>query len=141
MADTKGRARVTLEDLPVIEADKIQMRQLFQNLISNALKFHGEEPSAIKIYGKPVESTNRENKSWQIFVGDNGIGFEEENAERIFALFQRLHGRSAYVGTGMGLAICRRIVERHGGTITAHGNPGKGATFIITLPAHRQDLA
>ncbi len=135
----KNGATVALEDLPTIEADPNQMRRLFQNIISNALKFHGKEPSVIKIYSKPAESTNRKPERWQIFVEDNGIGFDEENAERIFALFQRLHGRSAYEGTGMGLAICKRIVERHRGTITAHGSPGKGATFAVTLPAWQQN--
>ncbi len=135
----KNKAEVTVEDLPSIEADPTQMRRLFQNLISNALKFHGNERSVVKIYAKPAAANAEEgNKSRRIFVEDNGIGFEEEDAERIFALFERLHGRSAYEGTGMGLAICKRIVERHGGAIEAHGQPGKGATFVVTLPAIRQ---
>ncbi len=75
-----------------------------------------------------------EGKAYQVFVEDNGIGFDEQYLGRIFALFQRLHGRSAYEGTGMGLAICRKIVERHKGCITARSSPGDGATFIITLP-------
>jgi len=135
----RAGATVTIEDLPVIEADRNQMRQLFQNLISNALKFHGEEPSVIKIYSRPATNAKAKGEYRQISVEDNGIGFAEDHAERIFALFQRLHGRSAYEGTGMGLAICRRIVERHGGTITAHGSSGKGATFVITLPVQQQN--
>ena len=137
----KNGATVTVEDLPIIEADPHQMRQLFQNLISNALRFHGEEPSAIKIYSQPAESTNQGPERWQIYVEDNGIGFDQEYAERIFSLFTRLHGKSAYEGTGMGLAICRRIVEHHTGTISAHGSPGKGATFAITLPTRQQNPA
>jgi PAS domain S-box-containing protein len=134
----KSGATVAAENLPTIEADPYQMRQLFQNLISNALKFRGEEPSVVKIYSRPSESRNQDAERRQIFVEDNGIGFDQEYAGRIFSLFQRLHGRSTYEGSGMGLAICRRIVEHHGGTITAHASPGKGATFVITLPARRQ---
>jgi PAS domain S-box-containing protein len=129
----KNGAKVTVEDLPTVEADPNQMRQLFQNLISNAMKFRGEKPILIKIYGRPEPAAKGKGERWQIFVEDNGIGFDQGHAERIFALFQRLHGRSAYEGTGMGLAICRRIAEHHGGAITAHGSPGKGATFAVTL--------
>jgi len=135
----KNGAAVTVEDLPAVEADPNQMRQLFQNLISNALKFRGEKPCLINIHSRPAEGAKREAGHWEIFVEDNGIGFDQKNAERIFALFQRLHGRSAYEGTGMGLAICRRIVEHHQGTITALGSPGKGATFVITLPARQKN--
>lgn len=135
------RAAVVREDLPAIEADSDQMHQLFQNLLSNALKFRGKEPPYIRIYARPDQSSKDSGQRWQIFIEDNGIGFEEQYAERIFALFERLHGRSEYEGSGMGLAICRRIAERHGGTITAHALPGKGATFIVTLPARQQDSA
>lgn len=131
----KAGARLVIEDLPAIEADESQMRQLFQNLISNSLKFRGDEPCLIKVYGKPAAVMKGNGRILQIFVEDNGIGFDQEYAERIFSLFQRLHGRTAYEGTGMGLAICRRIVERHRGTIRAEGCPGKGATFVISLPA------
>lgn len=115
--------------LPSIEADSNQMRRLFQNLVINAIKFHGEEKPSIKIYTVLDESG-----SHRIFVEDNGIGFDEQYAERIFILFQRLHGRSTHDGTGMGLAICRKIVELHHGSITARSKPGQGSTFIITLP-------
>ena len=135
----ESAARIEVGDLPTIEADPIQMRQLFQNIIINSLRFHGEENPVVKIYAKPGsvcrEGDDRpEGKVYQIFVEDNGIGFDEKYLDRIFTLFQRLHSRSAYEGTGMGLAICRRIVERHKGRITARSTQGDGATFIVTLP-------
>jgi light-regulated signal transduction histidine kinase (bacteriophytochrome) len=136
---TNGTVRVG--QLPTILGSPFQMRQLFQNLIANALKFHpdGVAPDvqvAAVAHGdlrRPKGRADRE-PVWQISVRDNGIGFEEKHAERIFAPFQRLHGRQAYEGTGMGLAICRRIAAQHGGTITAHSTPGAGAAFVITLP-------
>jgi light-regulated signal transduction histidine kinase (bacteriophytochrome) len=120
-------------DLPVISADPTQMRQLFQNLIGNALKFHkpGEKPMV------QVRSVSKTDSGCQIVVEDSGIGFDEQYRKRIFAPFQRLHGRSEYEGTGMGLAICKKIVERHGGSITARSKPGQGSTFVITLPVKR----
>ena len=123
-------ARVEVGDLPAVRADRVQMVQLFQNLIGNALKFHrdGEAPH-VKIFARQIG-----NKFYEIHVEDNGIGFEEEYAEKIFVPFQRLHGRSSYEGMGIGLAICKKIVERHGGSITAKSTPGKGATFIVSLP-------
>ncbi|MGB7442018.1 MAG: PAS domain-containing protein, partial [Coleofasciculaceae cyanobacterium] len=135
--------QIEVEELPTIEADPVQMRQLLQNLIANALKFgRDEEPPVIKIYsrllqeqaGQVIEGVNNNAELCQIFVADNGIGFEEKYLDRIFKAFQRLHGRSQYQGTGMGLAICRKIAERHGGSITAESRPGEGATFIVTLP-------
>lgn len=130
----KSGAQVSLEELPTLEADPGQMRRLFQNLIANALKFHGKQPSFIKISSRPLSGDDDESECRRIVVEDNGIGFEEIYAERIFSLFERLHGMSVYEGTGMGLAICRRIVERHGGSITAKSAPGKGSVFTITLP-------
>ncbi|MEW5802462.1 MAG: MEDS domain-containing protein [bacterium] len=127
--ETGGRVRI--EDLADLEADPNQMRQLFQNLICNALKFHGREKPLIRIYGQK----NHSSAQYRIFIQDNGIGFDEKYLDRLFIPFQRLHGRSSgYEGTGMGLAICRKIVERHGGTITARSTQGKGSTFMITLP-------
>jgi PAS domain S-box-containing protein len=122
-------ATVELSDLPVTQADPSQMTQLFQNLISNAVKFHRpEEPPSVRIY-------SRAEVGWcEIYVEDNGIGFDERHSERIFTPFERLHGRGKYDGVGMGLAICRKIAERHGGHITARSTPGKGSTFIVTLP-------
>lgn len=134
LEDLEGRisqtkANVIVEQLPIIEADPAQMRQLFQNLIGNSLKFNGGKQPIIKVY-----ATLCANGTCEIRVEDNGIGFEEEYLEKIFKPFQRLHGRSAYEGTGMGLAICKKIVDRHKGDITAISKPGKGATFIIKLP-------
>lgn len=121
-------ANVEVFELPAIKAQKSQVCQLFQNLIANALKFHGEVPPHIKIYSQ------RTDHDFRIFVEDNGIGFDEKYREVIFAPFRRLHGRSAYDGTGMGLAICTKIAERYGGSITAKSKPGEGSTFIITFP-------
>ncbi len=125
---------VEVGDLPTIKGDPLQMRQLLQNLIGNALKFHRQqEPPIVKIYS---QTTNGENGSevCRIIVEDNGIGFDEKYIERIFNVFQRLHGRSEYEGTGIGLAICRKITERHQGSITAKSQPRQGASFIVTLP-------
>jgi signal transduction histidine kinase len=118
------------------------MRQMFQNLVVNALKFHQEgKPPVVRIRSQPVRrpseassGNERTNGLCQITVEDNGIGFDEKYLDRIFVLFQRLHGRTAYEGTGIGLAICRKIADRHGGSITAKSTPGEGSTFIITLP-------
>ena len=130
--------RVEIGELPKIEADRLQMRQLFQNLVGNALKFHREgEPPLVNVRGALLEGQGGE--ACRITVEDNGIGLEEEYLERIFAPFERLHGRGAYEGTGMGLAICRRVVERHGGEIAASSTVGRGATFVVTLPV-RQDV-
>jgi signal transduction histidine kinase/methyl-accepting chemotaxis protein len=123
--------QVNVENLPRIEADPTQMRQLLQNLIANALKFHRQDqPPVVKVHAGNASP----NGSCQIFVEDNGIGFDEKYLDRIFQVFQRLHGRSEYEGSGVGLATCRKIVERHGGTISARSAPGQGATFIVTLP-------
>jgi light-regulated signal transduction histidine kinase (bacteriophytochrome) len=120
---------VEIGQLPVIHGDRGQMAQLFQNLIGNGLKFRKPNES-------PVVKIDAEFAAdmWRIVVEDNGIGFDEKYHERIFQIFQRLHGRNEYEGTGIGLAICRKIVERHGGAITASSSPGAGARFIITLP-------
>ncbi len=139
--------RVEIGELPEIDADASQIRQLFQNLIGNALKFHrADENPVIKIYSKNYSltggsffiegeqiHTDGEN-SCEIVVEDNGIGFEEKYLDRIFTVFQRLHGRSQYEGSGIGLAVCRKIAERHGGQITASSQVGKGSEFLITLP-------
>ena len=137
-------AEVQLEDLPVIKANHSQMRQLFQNLISNAIKFgkEGQRP-VVKISSRQVLGRNipyreipaREGKVYyEIKVNDNGIGFDEKYLNRIFTIFQRLHGRSTYEGTGIGLAVCKKIIENHNGFITARSEPCKGATFILYLP-------
>lgn len=143
--DVNGRIEVA--ELPVIEADKTQMRQLLQNLITNSLKFHRTgAPPVVKIEAHMIKKklfgdgrTEPLDKIWcQLTITDNGIGFEEKHQERIFGVFQRLHGRNEYEGTGIGLSICRKIVERHGGQITAASQPDQGAVFTVTLPTHHQ---
>ena len=129
-------------DLPTIEADPTQMRQLMQNLVGNALKFHREdEPPLVRVHAELIDGQpprfSREADAGDrcvITVADNGIGFDEKHAERVFTAFERLHARFAYDGTGIGLSIARKIVWRHGGLITAKGVPGEGATFTVTLP-------
>ncbi len=122
---------------PVIEADPTQMRQLLQNLIGNALKFrHAKRTPEIWLRAR-VEPTAPGGPVCQLEVQDNGIGFDEKYLDRIFSPFQRLHSRDRYMGTGMGLAICRRIVERHHGHLTARSRPGEGATFLVTLPLYQ----
>ncbi len=135
-------ALVEIGALPTIDADPTQMRQLLQNLISNALKFHREgEIPVVSIRGKvfndnmqPPEGNSPGDGLCQIIVEDNGIGFDQKYTDRIFGVFQRLHGRQEYEGAGIGLALCRQIAERHGGSITAKSAPGQGATFIVDLP-------
>ena len=132
--------RVELGELPTIDADPGQMRQLLQNLISNALKFHRKgEPPVVKVHSHPLDGqrSSTGNGSCQIVVEDNGIGFDEKYLDRIFATFQRLHGRYEYEGSGIGLAICRKNAERHGGTITAKSTPGQGTAFIVTVPVQQ----
>lgn len=121
-------AVITQDVLPTVKADTSQLAQLFQNLISNAIKFHGEELPRIHI------SAKQEGEKWIFSVGDNGIGIEAEAADRIFQMFQRLHSTSEYPGTGIGLAVCKRIVERHGGDIWVESESGKGSTFYFTIP-------
>jgi PAS domain S-box-containing protein len=130
-------ACVEVGDLPAVRADRVQMVQLFQNLIVNALKFQREGGTPhVKVYAQELRDANG---AYEICVQDNGIGFEERYLDKIFLPFQRLHGRrSDYEGVGMGLAICKKIVERHGGDITAKSAPGKGSTFIITLPCRQK---
>jgi signal transduction histidine kinase len=137
ISETQGR--VDVGRLPVIEADPTQMRQLFQNLISNALKYHrpGVAP-AIQVRGN-LRNSGDDGEMCEVEVSDNGIGFDEQFLTKIFTPFQRLHGRGEYEGTGIGLAICRKIVERHGGTITATSTAGNGSTFFIALPARSDD--
>lgn len=126
-------ATIQLDPLPTIDADPTQMAQLFLNLLSNALKFTApDHPPVVHIYSQPADRNH-----YTIVVNDNGIGFEEKYLDRIFGVFQRLHGREEYSGTGVGLAICQKIVKRHNGHITARSQPGAGATFFVTLPAHQ----
>lgn len=127
--------QVILEDLPEVEADPVQIRQLFQNLIGNGIKYHRPGvPPVVRVHGQVAQDQATGEEIAQIFVEDNGIGFESQHVEKIFQPFQRLVGRSEYDGSGMGLTICRKIVERHEGEITALSTPEKGSTFIVKLP-------
>ncbi|HEY9759955.1 MAG TPA: ATP-binding protein [Oculatellaceae cyanobacterium] len=122
-------ARIDIDPLPTLPADQRQLTQLFQNLIQNALKFHSQEVPVVHI------SAVRQEGDWLFSVKDNGIGMDMKFAEQIFSIFQRLHTREEYPGTGIGLSICKKIVERHGGKIWVESQPGQGATFFFTLPA------
>lgn len=141
-------AKVEVGELPTLDADPLQMRQLLQNLISNALKFHKKaEPPKIRIYSQLLNSEEQQPTGrsarpmlYQVLVEDNGIGFDEKYLSSIFNAFQRLHSRSEYEGTGMGLAICRKIVERHNGSIIAKSSPGQGSMFIVTLPLQQRQV-
>jgi PAS domain S-box-containing protein len=135
----KTGATVTVGDLPKIEADPVHMRQLLQNLIGNALKFQPPDTKPhVRISGRITRITDDASCSvepvCELTVQDNGIGFDEKYLDKIFAVFQRLHNRQEYEGTGIGLAVCRRIVDRHKGSITARSKPGEGASFIVQLP-------
>jgi signal transduction histidine kinase len=142
VGDLEGRIQqadgeVQLGELPKIEADPTQIRQLLQNLIANALKFRREDVKPVVRVNSRRIDVDQEPSTVELTVADNGIGFEEQYLDRIFEVFQRLHGRNEFEGTGIGLAICRKIVERHGGTITARSKPGEGSTFVITLPVEQ----
>jgi PAS domain S-box-containing protein len=119
------------DEMPVVLADGTQIGQLFQNILGNGLKFHGEAPPRIEVTVAPAIGEG----SWRFGFKDNGIGIEKQYFERIFVIFQRLHGKDRYAGTGIGLAICKKIVERHGGKLWVESQPGEGTTFLFTLPA------
>jgi PAS domain S-box-containing protein len=128
-------AKVEIGTLPIIVAERGQMAQLLQNLIGNGIKFSKPgQPPVVKVSGELRHDPKSGLDVCEITVEDNGIGFDEKYLDRIFRVFQRLHGRTEYEGTGIGLAICRKIVERHGGSITASSEPGMGAKFIVTVP-------
>ncbi|MDV3347301.1 PAS domain S-box protein [Leptothoe sp. LEGE 181152] len=128
-------ATVDVDPLPTIDADRMQMQQVFQNLVGNALKFH--KPDVVPQVQVRMQSYFTGGKEFcELRVIDNGIGFDVKYCDRIFQPFQRLHGRKAYEGSGIGLAICRKVIHRHGGILRAESQPGEGATFIATLPVH-----
>ena len=128
VAIEESGARVTHDSLPRVKADPTQLVQLFQNLVGNAVKFRAEAPPEVHV------SAARDDGAWVFSVRDNGIGIEPRYADRVFKIFKRLHHRSDYPGTGIGLAICKRIVERHGGKIWFESAPGEGSVFRFTLP-------
>ena len=115
--------------LPTVHADELQLSQIFQNLIANAIKFRGDEPPVISI------TAAQEGDEWVIEVKDNGIGIDPQQYERIFLVFKKLHRRTQYPGTGIGLTICKKIVERHGGRIWVTSKPDKGSSFFFSLSA------
>lgn len=128
VAIEESGAEISLGDLPVVRADPSQLGQLFQNLISNGIKFSDKKSPRVNV------AAERRNGEWRFCVWDNGVGFDPADADRLFMIFQRLHSREKYPGTGIGLAICKKIVERHGGRIWAEAEEGVGATFRFTLP-------
>jgi light-regulated signal transduction histidine kinase (bacteriophytochrome) len=122
-------AQVSHQALPQVLGDGSQLVRVLQNLIGNALKFRGEEAPRVHVEAAEADGM------WEFSVRDNGIGIASQNQERIFMMFQRLHNNQEYPGTGIGLAVCKRIVERHGGRIWVESEPGEGSTFRFTLPA------
>jgi light-regulated signal transduction histidine kinase (bacteriophytochrome) len=128
IAIVESGAVVTHDPLPLVEADATQLAQLLQNLIANGIKFHGERNPIIHV------GATKEAGVWTFSITDNGIGIEPQYFERVFQVFQRLHTRKEYQGTGIGLAICKKIVERHGGRLWIESQPGQGSAFFFTLP-------
>jgi PAS domain S-box-containing protein len=135
VAIEESRAEIICDNLPIVHADAVQLGQVFQNLVGNALKFHDERPPHVRI------GAVRDNGEWVFSVKDDGIGIDREYAERVFQMFQRLHERGRYGGSGIGLAIAKKIVERHGGRIWFESELEKGATFYFTMPAAQGDAA
>lgn len=125
----KTGARVTVGSLPVVQAERSNLCRVFQNLVGNAVKFTDDRPPEVDI------GAERDGRTWRFWVSDNGIGMDPQHAERVFEPFQRLHGEEDYAGTGIGLAVCARIIEQHGGQIWVDTTPGEGSVFVFTLPA------
>jgi light-regulated signal transduction histidine kinase (bacteriophytochrome) len=128
LAIEEAGATIGAEPLPVVLADEVQLIQLFQNLLSNSLKFRSEAPPQVRVSARPDGGV------WQFTVRDNGIGVDPAHFGRLFRIFQRLNAPAKYPGTGIGLAVCKRIVERHGGSIWVESEPGRGSAFHFTLP-------
>ena len=124
------KAQVTVEALPTVTGRPSQLLLLFQNLIANAIKFNDKNPPSIHVAAQEKET------EWSFSVADNGIGIDAEFTEQIFQVFRRLHSRDKYPGTGIGLAICERVVDQHGGKIWVESQPGEGSTFSVWLPAN-----
>ena len=133
-AISEADADIEIGELPVVGGDAVQLSRLFENLLSNAVKFCGEEKPLIKI------GAEMKGGAWLFFVSDNGIGIDERHHERIFNVFERLHGAGEYPGTGIGLSICKKVVERHGGRIWVEGTPGGGSTFRFVLPELSEEV-
>ncbi len=129
----ESEAQVECGPLPTVLADETQITQVLQNLIANAIKFHKTKPAVVQV------AAERADNGWRFSVRDNGIGIDAQFAERIFVIFQRLHTREEYPGTGIGLALCRKVIERHGGRIWVESQPGEGATFFFTIPDRKED--
>ncbi|WIV66525.1 PAS domain S-box protein [Natrialbaceae archaeon AArc-T1-2] len=129
----ESNADVTVESLPRVYGDRSQLRQAFQNLIANAIEYSGERPPRVAVTAERADEG--ESETWRVSVEDDGIGIEPENADRIFEVFNRLHSQDEHPGTGIGLTLCRRIVDRHGGEIDVESEPGEGSTFTVSLPA------
>jgi light-regulated signal transduction histidine kinase (bacteriophytochrome) len=133
VAIKESGARIERQPLPTIEADRGQMTQLFQNLLANAIKFRGTQPPVIRVAAAPAED------GYRVSVSDNGIGIDPRFKERIFVIFQRLHRQDEYAGTGIGLAMCKKIADRHNATIEVESEPGRGAAFNVTLPSQHEE--
>jgi signal transduction histidine kinase len=130
----EANATVRYDQMPCLAADETQLEQLFGHLIHNAIKYHGQEPIMVEISAEKID------KTWRFCVQDNGRGIEPRYQDRIFEIFQRLHGMTEYGGNGIGLAICKKIVQHHGGTIGVESTPGKGSTFYFTIPDFKEDI-
>jgi signal transduction histidine kinase len=124
---------LAVDSLPTVSGDRSQLRQLFQNLLQNAIKYSGDEPPAVRV------EAERDAGEWVVAVSDEGIGIDPDDQDRIFDVFDRLHSREEYEGTGIGLALCKRIAERHGGAIDVDSEPGEGSTFFVRLPVAEQE--